>query len=178
MNDDRNSENIEKELREQEILNKDTEAKINSISLEDKIKYDFLFKIKARKYGLYFLSGIVFVIVVILFFSLEDKLMSLCIAFMGLMLPAISYIKYGKVRTIDDFVIIQAECINKGRSGYRKQYFEYTFEYDGNEHFLLKSAQKEKFKKNIKYNLCFAKGTDLSNETSLTSKLYYYNTSI
>lgn len=79
----------------------------------------------------------------------------------------ISFIRY-YVPSEDDLEIVTATCVDRRRIGYRKQYFEYTFniinEGQGEEKnnsavssFEMKSATKEKFKKDITYVICFKK---------------------
>lgn len=70
------------------------------------------------------------------------------------------------VKSEEDLEIVIATCVDRRRVGYRKQYFEYTFvvansdeenEGETRSSFEMKSATKEKFKKDITYRICFKK---------------------
>lgn len=111
-------------------------------------------KIKFFMYMLAAISVLIF-LTIIIFFINEKKLIGLAIGFSVLAIISLIF-KYGN-KNINNTYIKNAICINKKRCGYRKQYFEYTFQTDDDCNFEIKTSQKEKFKKDVHYTLLFRK---------------------
>lgn len=111
------------------------------------------------------LLGSVSIIVagIILMIFLEDKILCGCLSVIGIFLLYITFSKYGG-KNEENTYVIEAECENRSRSGYRKQYFEYLFKSDDGRSFEIKTTQKEKFKVGLKYRMCFKKSKNKENE--------------
>lgn len=118
-----------------------------------------LAKIKGKLILLSLASAFVFVIGIIMLFFLKDKKICICVCILGLAFGTYSFLKYFGKNEKNTF-FVTADCIERYRTGYRKQYLQYCFKTDDNRTFIIKTAQKEKFKKGMRYNLCFKKNKD------------------
>lgn len=95
------------------------------------------------------LSGVLLLTGVTETVCLGALVLSVCFA-------ALVIMKYGFCNETN-IVILKGKCLEKKRSGYRKQYVEYTFK-DENEHsFVIVLTHKEKFLKDITYEICCKK---------------------
>lgn len=118
---------------------------------------DILNKIKGKFFGLISLSSLIILSALILLFFISDKIVCVCIALLGVFLLYVACSKYGH-KTEENTYLLIAECVNRSKSGYRRQYFNYFFKTEDGRSFEIKTAQKEKFKVNLRYAMCF-KGT-------------------
>lgn len=117
---------------------------------------DILNKIKGKFFML--MSGALLIIFssLILLFFVSDKTICLCISLIGVFLIYVAFSKYGN-KTEENTYILVAECVSRSKSGYRRQYFNYYFKTEDGKSFEIKTAQKERFKSNLRYVLCFKK---------------------
>lgn len=124
---------------------------------------EMLEKIRSKLF-LYLIGSILIVLAgIILAIFLEDKILCGCISVIGLFLLYITFSKYGN-KNEENTYVVEAECENRSRSGYRKQYFEYLFKTVDGRSFEIKTTQKEKFKVGINYKMCFKKSKNKENE--------------
>ena len=135
----------------------------------------YLSKLKAGFMKFLFGGIALFILGIILYFAIKsDWSIGGLAGFVGLGCIWVGYLKYGS-RNINNIVIVTASCVDKSRSGYRKQYLNYTFEDEDKNSFIIKTAQKEHFKKGLRYNLCLDKTTYEKGEMSGSSLLYFEN---
>ena len=124
-------------------------------------------KIKS-KLIMFILASIFFIVVgLVMLFFVSDKKICLCVSFIGLIFGIYAFMKYfGKNK--ENTYFVTADCVDRSRSGYRKQYLEYYFKTDDGRSFTIKTAQKEKFKKGMRYNLCFKKDKNKEQSEEIT----------
>ena len=139
----------------------------------DEQKEHFLKKIKGKTY-LFYYGGVGLIILgIIFYFTIKsDWSIGVLTGLIGLAAIWIGYLKFGSKKA-ENIVIVEAKCIEKTRSGYRKQYFEYVFEEMSGRSFTVQTAQKEKFTKGLTYNLCFDKSEYEKEKISGSSLLYH-----
>lgn len=124
---------------------------------------DLLKKIQSRFFLLTGASIILILSGFICMIFISDKYLCGCISILGFFLLYVSISKYGW-KTKENTYAITAECTGKSRTGYRKQYLEYSFKTEDGKSFEIKTAQKEKFKVGLKYNMCFKKEKNKESE--------------
>lgn len=137
---------------------------------------DMLSRIKA-KFILYTTVSVLIALAgVICLLFIENKTFCCGIIAIGIAACGISYYRFGN-KNMDNTYVVTAECISKSRSGYRKQYIEYYFKTETDKSFKIKTTQPEKFKRNMRYCMCFRKNKKQTfDETSeiIGSDLIYF----
>ena len=146
------------------------ESEMNEVSVENDTENDvipdeedlseykrqFLSRMRGKLVLSSILSLITAVLGIVLMIRVNDIVIGLCVVLFSVFILLISLYRYG-FKKEDNIEVVRATCIDKRRSGYRKQNFEYTFEEENAKCFSVTTAQKEKFKKRIEYFLCFRK---------------------
>ena len=112
-----------------------------------------------------------------LLFTMSDWTIGACVFILSFVLIAYGIFKFGG-KNIENVLLIRAKCIEKRRIGYRKQYLEYMFEDENQNTFVIKTSQKEKFRKGMRYELCFAKNKAGAHSEINNPNLVYCSQSI
>lgn len=160
--DEKNEEyKVEADAENRERYERDIEDTGDGLGMNeqepDAIKDAFLAKILTRLVLSEVLAVIMAVVGVFLLFQMpSDISFGVCACVLAVVFGGLSYYRYGHKRR-DNIDVVRARCIDKTRSGYRRQYYEYTFRDTNDKTFLIKTSQREKFRKELDYRLCFAK---------------------
>ena len=117
-------------------------------------------------------SGIVMVLSCVLFFVKTASSICLCVFILSVAFAVLILMKYGFCNQ-NNIEIIEGRCIEKKRSGYRKQYVEYIFQDDNGHSFIIMMTHREKFTKEINYQICCRKNA-AEKEKIIGSELLCY----
>lgn len=129
-------------------MKQDNNIEENILVALSRIKLKLLFSV---------IAGIILVVVgTFLLFTMSDWTIGACVFILSFVLIAYGIFKFGG-KNIENVLLVRAKCLEKRRIGYRKQYLEYMFEDENQNTFVIKTSQKEKFRKGMRYELCFAK---------------------